>query len=79
LAELAQRAGALRAASGGRLLECFAAVPDARSARGIRHPLPAVLALAVAGVLSGCEFMEDVTAWTAAAGQDVLAACGAPG
>jgi predicted transposase YbfD/YdcC len=77
LAELASRAGVLSAASGGRLLECFAAVPDPRRRRGIRHPLAAVLALALSAVLSGCGSLEDVTAWIAAAPQEALAACGA--
>jgi hypothetical protein len=33
LGELAARAAALAAASGGNLLECFAAVPDPRDPR----------------------------------------------
>src|SRR5271155_4210677 len=45
LGELASRAAALRAASGGSLLECFAAVPHPRDPRGIRHSLASVLAL----------------------------------
>jgi predicted transposase YbfD/YdcC len=75
--ELARRAAALGAASGGRLLECFARVPDPRDARGIRHPLPAVLALCTAAVLCGNTSLEDVTAWARHAPQQVLAACGA--
>jgi predicted transposase YbfD/YdcC len=77
LGELACRAAALAAAAGGRLLECFAAVPDPRDPRGIRHSLPAVLALCTAAVLSGNTSFEDVTAWVHAAPQQVLAACGA--
>jgi predicted transposase YbfD/YdcC len=77
LGELACRAAALAAAAGGRLLECFAAVPDPRDPRGIRHSLPAVLALCTAAVLSGNASFEDVTAWVHAAPQQVLAACGA--
>jgi hypothetical protein len=45
LAELVSRAAALGAVSGGSLLECFAAVPGPRDARGIRYSLPCVLAL----------------------------------
>jgi predicted transposase YbfD/YdcC len=75
LAELACRAAALAAASGGDLLECFAMVPDPRDPRGIRHPLPAVLALCTAAVLSGNTSLEDVTAWVHHAPQQVLAAC----
>jgi predicted transposase YbfD/YdcC len=75
--ELACRAAALAAASGGDLLECFALVPDPRDARGIRHCVPAVLALCTAAVLSGNTSFEDVTAWVWHAPQVVLAACGA--
>jgi predicted transposase YbfD/YdcC len=75
LGELACRAPALLAASGGDLLECFAAVPDPRDPRGVRHPLAAVLALCAAAVLSGNTSLEDVTAWVAHAPQQVLAAC----
>ncbi len=77
LGELASRAAALAAASGGNLLECFAAVPDPRDPRGIRHSLPCVLALCTAAVLCGNTQVEDVTAWAHAAPQEVLAAAGA--
>jgi predicted transposase YbfD/YdcC len=77
LGELACRAPALLAASGGDLLGCFAMVPDPRDPRGVRHPLPAVLALCTAAVLSECTAFEDVTAWVHRAPQETLAACGA--
>jgi predicted transposase YbfD/YdcC len=77
LGELTSRAAALRAASGGRLLECFAQVPDPRDPRGVRHSLPSVLALCLAAVLSGCTAFEDVAAWASRAPQEVLEACGA--
>ena len=77
LGELAARAAALAAASVGNLLECFAAVPDPRDPRGIRHSLPCVLALCTAAVLCGNTAVEDVTAWVHAAPQEVLAAAGA--
>ena len=77
LAELVSRAAALAAASGGNLLECFAAVPDPRDPRGIRHSLPSVLTLCTAAVLCGNTAIEDVTAWVHHAPQDVLAAAGA--
>jgi len=51
LAELASRAVALRAASGGNLAECFAAVLDPRRRRGIRHSLASVLVLCTAALL----------------------------
>jgi predicted transposase YbfD/YdcC len=77
LGELAARAAALRAASGGSLAECFAAVPEPRDRRGIRHSLASVLVLCTAAVLSGCTGLEDVTAWVHAALPGVLAAAGA--
>lgn len=77
LGELACRAPALLAASGGDLLGCFAMVPDPRDPRGIRHSLPSVLALCTAAVLCGSTALEDVTAWVRHAAQEVLAACGA--
>ena len=77
LGELASRAAALAAASGGNLLDCFAAVPDPRDPRGIRHSLACVLALCTAAVLCGNTQVEDVTAWAHAAPQEVLAAAGA--
>jgi predicted transposase YbfD/YdcC len=76
LDELAAHAAALRAASGGDLLACFAAVPDPRDPRGIRHSLASVLAMSAAAVLCGNSTLEDVTAWVSAADQDVLAALG---
>ncbi len=77
LAELVSLAAALAAASGGNLLECFAAVPDPRDPRGIRHSLPSVLTLCTAAVLCGNTSIEDVTAWVHHAPLDVLAAAGA--
>ncbi len=77
LSELASRAAALGASSGGNLAECFAAVPDPRGSRGIRHSLASVLVLCTAAVLSGCTGLEDVTAWVHAAPQEALAAAGA--
>jgi len=77
LAELASRAAALAAASGGNLPECFASVPDPRDPRGIRHSLPCALALCTAAVLCGNTAIEDVTAWVHAAPQEVLAAASA--
>ena len=76
LDELAARAAGLHAASGGDLLGCFAAVPDPRDPRGIRHSLASVLAMSAAAALCGCSTLEDVTAWICAAGQDVLAGLG---
>jgi predicted transposase YbfD/YdcC len=76
LGELAARAAGLHAASGGSLLECFAAVPDPRDPRGVRHSLASVLAMCTAAALCGCTSLEDVTAWVGSAGPQVLAALG---
>jgi predicted transposase YbfD/YdcC len=75
--ELAGRAVMLAAAGGGSVLSCFAAVPDPRDPRGVRHPLPAVLFLVTAALLSGKTLLQDVTAWIAHADPQVLAAAGA--
>lgn len=75
LAQLAGRAVML--AAGGSLLSCFAVLPDPRDPRGIRHSLPCLLVLVTAALLSGKTLLEDVTAWIAHAGPQVLAAAGA--
>lgn len=76
-AVLLERAAELRAACGGSVPDCFAAVPDPRGRRGRRHSLPSVLALAVMAVLRGRTTLAGITAWIAHAGQDLLAAAGA--
>jgi predicted transposase YbfD/YdcC len=73
-AVLISRAAALHRASGGDLLQCFTAVPDPRRKRGIRHPLPVILGLAVAAVLAGCVALADITAWISCAPRELLAA-----
>jgi DDE family transposase len=42
------------------LLDALAAVPDPRKSRGVRHPLPAVLGLAVVAMLTGCKGYEAI-------------------
>ena len=42
------------------LLEALADVPDPRDPRGLIHPLPAVLALAVVALLSGMTTLEAI-------------------
>lgn len=74
VAVLIGRAAALHRASGGDLPGCFAAVPDPRRRRGIRHPLPVILGLAVAAVLAGCVTLADITAWISGAPPEFLAA-----
>ena len=61
----------------GRLLGLFELVPDPRRARGIRHQLPGVLAVAAAAVLAGCRSVLAIAEWAAEAPQPVLAALGA--
>lgn len=58
------------------LLECIAAVPDPRSPRGIRHPLPAILALAVAATLCGCTSYTAIADWGRTHGAPISAALG---
>src|SRR5437016_5041102 len=48
---------------GRSLLEAFAAVPDPRSRHGRRHPLPALLALATAAMLSGARSLYAIAQW----------------
>ena len=74
VAVLIGRAAALHRASGGDLPGCFAAVPDPRRGRGIRHPLPVILGLAVAAVLAGCVTLADITAWISGTPPELLAA-----
>jgi predicted transposase YbfD/YdcC len=71
---LLKRAAALRAACGGSILRCFAAVADPR---GVRHSLPCILSLVVMAMLHGKTKLAGITAWIASAGQEDLAAAGA--
>lgn len=45
------------------LLTALASVPDSRKSQGKRHPLSAVLALAVAAVASGAESLTAISQW----------------
>jgi predicted transposase YbfD/YdcC len=74
---LLAQVSALREASGGSILDCFAAVFDPRGRRGRRYSLPCVLALTVTAMLHGKTKLADITAWITHAGQDTLAALGA--
>jgi predicted transposase YbfD/YdcC len=74
---LLAQVSALREASGGSILDCFAILADPRGRRGRRYSLPCVLALTVTAMLHGKTRLADITAWIGHAGQDALAALGA--
>jgi hypothetical protein len=76
-AALLRRAAALRDACGGSIRDCFAGVADPRDPRGVRHPLPCVLALVVLAMLRGKTRLNAITEWIRNAGQDMLALAGA--
>lgn len=59
------------------LLVALCQVPDPRDARGVRHRLPAVLAMALAAVLAGNTSFYAIGQWIADAGQKTLKALGA--
>jgi hypothetical protein len=66
------------AACGGKIMEkVFAAVPDPRDPRGVRHSLACILALVMTAMTCGNETLIAVTCWISAADQDLLAAAGA--
>ena len=48
---------------GRGLLEAFARVPDPRHPGGRRHPLPAILALSTAAMLSGARSLYAIWQW----------------
>lgn len=48
---------------GPSLLEAFRQVPDPRKARGKRHPLPAILALATSAMLCNCHSLYAISQW----------------
>lgn len=53
-------------AAGGEarsLMEVFASLPDPRSTHGRRHPMGAILALAVCGMLSGARSLYAIAQW----------------
>jgi DDE_Tnp_1-associated/Transposase DDE domain len=76
VAVVVERAGVLARAGAGGLVECFTGLEDPRDRRGIRHSLASILGLCTAAVLSGQVLLTDITAWIAAAGQEVLAGFG---
>lgn len=58
------------------LLTLFASVPDPRDPRGVRHALPAILALGVAAVLSGARSFAAIGEWVADQPEPALARLG---
>jgi predicted transposase YbfD/YdcC len=60
-----------------QLLAYLAAVPDPRRARGRRHRLIAILAMAAAAVLAGARSIAAIAEWAADTPQPVRAALGA--
>ncbi|WP_051393471.1 ISAs1 family transposase, partial [Glycomyces arizonensis] len=54
-----------------------AQIPDPRSARGVRHPFGATIALACAAMLAGRNSIASIERWARDAPQAVLAAAGA--
>jgi predicted transposase YbfD/YdcC len=60
---------------GGNVLgKAFAAVPDTRDPRGVRHSLASVLALVLMAMTCGCTTLIAITCWIAAADQELLEA-----
>jgi predicted transposase YbfD/YdcC len=76
-AVLLERAAELRELAGGSIRDCFGGLEEPRDPHGIRHPLPAVLALVVMAMPSGKVTLVAVTAWIANAGQHDLEMAGA--
>ena len=76
VAALVTVAAEVREATGAGLLACFAAVPDPRDPRGLRHSLASILGLCTAAVLAGEVDLVGITAWVSSAPQDLLAAMG---
>jgi hypothetical protein len=67
----------LQDAEAPHLLAYLAAVPDPRAARGRRHPLVAILAMAAAAVLTGARSFAAIAEWATDTPQPIRAALGA--
>jgi hypothetical protein len=61
---------------GPSLLAAFARVPDPRSPHGRRHPLPAILALATAAMVSGARSLYAIAQWGRLQPPEAVAALG---
>jgi predicted transposase YbfD/YdcC len=62
--------------AGSPLLTALSQVPDFRQSKGKRHPLGAVLALAVAAVVCGARSLTAISQWGREHSEPVLAALG---
>jgi len=67
-----------RVVSPSALLLAFATVPDPRRRQGIRFPLPAILALAVAAILSNHLSVLAIAEWGVSQCHDILRTLGFP-
>ena len=61
------------------LLAALATVPDPRAARGRRHPLPSILAIAACAVVAGAKSLVAIAEWAVAATPAALARIGVDG
>jgi len=61
------------------LLALLGALPDHRAARGVRHQLPAILAVGLAAVLAGARSFTAIGEWTRDQSEPVLALLGVTG
>jgi len=68
--------GVSKKKKGPSLMEVLGAVPDPRSAHGRRHPLGAVLALAVCAMLCGARSLYAISQWGRDQGGDTALALG---
>ena len=59
-----------------RLPTALATVPDPRSAQGKRHPLPAILTLAVCAMLAGARSLYAICQWGRQQDPDAVSALG---
>lgn len=58
------------------LIDVFSSIPDSRQAKGKRHPLKAILALAVAATLCGSRSYSAIAEWGRNYGADLARALG---
>jgi len=61
------------------LLSLLASVPDPRDPRGVRHPLPTILAVGLAAVLSGARSFVAIGEWVSHQSAQSLACLGVVG